>query len=97
LNGLYPDFIGHGRLPRQIVNRALLSIRNESELDRLVHERPVAFGFGINGAFCHGTKMLLNYEIGPNSQVVNENFVSKCYVLNSHEQVNAATRMSFPG
>ena len=51
VNGLYPNFVAHNRLPRQIVNRALLSVQNEVELDKLLHSSPIAFGFSLNGGF----------------------------------------------
>lgn len=85
LNGLYPNYVAHGRLPRQIVNRALLSIRNETELDRLLHSSPVAYGFSVNAGFYPRTTSLLNYEIGPNLKIDQENFVSKCRVIAPEE------------
>jgi len=80
MNGLYPNFIAHGRLPRQIVNRSLLSVRNEAELDQLLRASPVAYGFSLNGGFYHQADHLLNYEIGPNLDVKNENYISKCWI-----------------
>ncbi|UJR13728.1 hypothetical protein I4U23_000738 [Adineta vaga] len=85
MNGLYPNFVAHGRLPRQIVNRALLSIRNEEELDQLIRSSPVAYGFCINGGFIHEKSHLLNYEIGPNLDEDNQNYISKCRIINSEE------------
>jgi hypothetical protein len=91
LNGLYPKFVAHGRLPRQIVNRALLSVRDEESLDNLLHISPVAFGFCINGAFFREENYLLNYEIGPNLKVHNENFISKCRIINDGQKENKTT------
>ncbi|UJR33506.1 hypothetical protein I4U23_020951 [Adineta vaga] len=88
LNGLYPNFVAHGRLPRQIVNRALLSVRNEEDLDNLLRISPVAFGFCINGAFFREENSLLNYEIGPNLKNSNENFISKCRIINDGQKEN---------
>lgn len=88
LNGLYPNYVAHGRLPRQIINRALLSVRNEVDLDHLIRTSPVAFGFCINGAFFRHENSLLNYEIGPNLKVDNENYISKCRVLNDGQKEN---------
>lgn len=85
LNGLYPNFIAQRRLPRQIVNRALLSVRNENELDRILHSSPVAYGFCVNAGFYPQTNSLLNYEIGPNLKIDQENFVSKCRILSSDD------------
>lgn len=85
LNGLYPNFVAHGRLPRQILNRALLSIQNENELDQMVNSSPVAFGFCINGGFIHQSKYLLNYEIGPNISVNDQNYVSKCFITTKED------------
>ncbi|CAF1202047.1 unnamed protein product [Rotaria sordida] len=85
LNGLYPNFVGDNRLPRQVINRALLSIQNEDELDKLLKTIPVAFGFCINGGFIHQSKHLFNYEIGPNLNIDNENYISKCFIINNEE------------
>ncbi|CAF4019045.1 unnamed protein product, partial [Rotaria magnacalcarata] len=85
LNALYPNFVGENGVPRLIINRALLSVANENQLDELVHTVPIAYAFCINGAFFrkhnHETCHLFNYELGPglNSK---ENFVSKCLVVN---------------
>jgi len=87
LNGLYPNFVAHGRLPRQIVNRALLSVQNEDELDKLLHQSPAAYGFSINGGFFHQPNHLLNYEIGPNLNTDNENYISKCWIINKEENL----------
>jgi hypothetical protein len=87
LNGLYPNFIAHGRLPRQIVNRALLSVRNEDELDKLLQSSPAAYGFSINGGFIHQLNHLFNYEIGPNLNLNNENYISKCWIINAEEKI----------
>jgi len=83
LNGLYPNFVAHGRLPRQIVNRALLSVQNEKDLDDLLRSSPVAYGFSINGGFHHHQSHLLNYEIGPNLKIDDENYISKCRIINN--------------
>jgi len=82
LNGLYPNYVGHARLPRQIVNRALIAVQNEQELDQLLNTSPVAFGFCVNGVFFNEKKYLLNYEVGPNPKVNNENYISKCRIVN---------------
>ncbi|CAF1240886.1 unnamed protein product [Rotaria magnacalcarata] len=99
LNGLYPNFVGHGRLPRQIVNRALLSIQNEDELDKLLQSSPIAYGFCINGGFIHQSQYLLNYELGPNLKIDNENYISKHLIINSEETVekgrNFSTALNF--
>jgi hypothetical protein len=87
LNGLYPNFIAHGRLPRQIVNRALLSVRNEDDLDQLLRSSPVAYGFCINGGFYHQPTHLLNYEIGPNLKMDDENYISKCRIVNNDDHI----------
>lgn len=68
-------------MPRQIVNRALLSVRNENELDEILHSSPVAFGFCVNAGFYPQTNFLFNYEIGPNLKIDHENFVSKCHIV----------------
>ncbi|CAF2854471.1 unnamed protein product [Rotaria sp. Silwood2] len=88
LNGLYPNFVGHDRLPRQIVNRALLSVRNEEDLDNLLHTSPVAFGFCINGTFYCQQNYLINYEIGPNLKIDNENYISKRLIINDDQKIN---------
>ena len=85
LNGLYPNFVAYGRLPRQIVNRALLSVKDEDDLDRLLQVSPVAYGFSINGGFFHQLSHLFNYEIGPNLKMPNENYISKCRVVSTEE------------
>ncbi|CAF1119911.1 unnamed protein product [Adineta steineri] len=87
LNGLYPNFVAHGRLPRQIINRALLSVKNEEELDKLIHASPAAYGFCINGGFIHQCNYLLNYEIGPNLNIDNENYISKCRIINNEDNL----------
>ena len=87
LNGLYPDFIAHGRLPRQIINRALLSVRNEIELDQLLRASPSAYGFSMNGGFYHQLDHLLNYEIGPNLDTENENYISKCWIVSGEDNL----------
>jgi len=88
LNGLYPNYVAHCRLPRQIVNRALLSVRSEEDLDNLLRKSPVAFGFCINGAFLRQENYLLNYEIGPNLKIDNENYISKCVIINDCQKEN---------
>ena len=87
VNGLYPNFVAHNRLPRQIVNRALLSVQNEVELDKLLHSSPIAFGFSLNGGFFHQQTYLFNYEIGPNFNVKNQNYISKCRIINNDEYI----------
>ena len=86
VNGLYPNFIAHGRLPRQIVNRALLSVQNEAELDQILNSSSVAYGFCINAGFFYQQDYLLNYEIGPNLKLENTNYVSKCRIIDSEEK-----------
>lgn len=81
LNGLYPNFIAHGRLPRQIVNRALLSAKNEDDLDNILYSSPVAYGFSVNGGFFTQPNHLFNYELGPNLKLENENYLSKCWIV----------------
>ncbi|CAF1014516.1 unnamed protein product [Adineta ricciae] len=88
LNGLYPDFVVADRLPRQIVNRALLSVKNEDELDKLLQSSPVAYGFCINGGFLRQPTHLLNYEIGPNLSKNNQNYISKCRIIDSEGKFN---------
>ncbi|CAF3952968.1 unnamed protein product, partial [Rotaria sordida] len=93
LNALLPNYIGENRIPRQIINRALLSVADENELDRLLYETPIAYGFCINGAFFRADnnqqRYLLNYELGPNlnsnDNMTTKNFISKCLVLNSEQ------------
>jgi len=94
LNGLYPNYIADGRLPRQIVNRALLSIENEDELDKLLETSPVAYGFSINGGFIHQLNHLVNYEIGPNLNIENKNYISKCWIINQEENINQTNEYS---
>ena len=86
MNGLYPNFVAHGRLPRQIVNRAVLAAKDEQDLDRLLRASPVAYGFAINGGFYHQQDHLLNYELGPNLSIPNENYISKCRVVDRPEE-----------
>ena len=89
LNALYPNFVGKKRIPRLIVNRALLSIENEVQLDDLLRTTPIAYGFCINGAFLNrpdqAKPYLLNYELGPSLES-DKNFISKCLVLNSEQE-----------
>ncbi|CAF1555887.1 unnamed protein product [Rotaria sp. Silwood1] len=93
LNALHPNYIGENRIPRQILNRALLSVVDENELDKLLHETPIAYGFCINGGFFRADNnqqcYLLNYELGPNlnsdDKMINKNFISKCLVLNNEQ------------
>ena len=99
LNGLYPNYVAHGRLPRQIINRALLSVQNERDLDHLLQTSPVAYGFCINGGFFRKENgehpSLVNYEIGPNLNIKNQNYVSKCVILNSEQNHNQSSGMNF--
>lgn len=88
MNGLYPNSVAHGRLPRQIINRALLNIENEEHLDNLIRVSPVAFGFCINGAFFRQENYILNYEIGANFKIDNENYISKCLLINDGQKEN---------
>lgn len=85
MNGLYPNFIAHGRLPRQIVNRVLLSVQNEDHLDKLLQASPVAYGFCVNGGFYHQPDHLINCEVGPNLNVDDENYISKCWIVNNED------------
>ena len=66
----------------------MLSVRHEDDLDTLLRTSPVAFGFCVNGAFFRQDNYLLNYEIGPNLKVENENYVSKCLVVNDGQKEN---------
>ena len=90
MNGLYPNYVAHARLPRQIVNRALLAVRNEQDLDHLFQTSPVAFGFCVNGAFFNQQHHLLNYEIGPNLKINNENYISKRRIISDGQKENKA-------
>ncbi|CAF0981379.1 unnamed protein product, partial [Didymodactylos carnosus] len=67
LNGLYPNYLTRSKLPRQIMNRVLLSISTVDELDHLLSSQPTAFGFSVNVGFYHQKRQrcLLNYEVGP--------------------------------
>jgi hypothetical protein len=89
MNGLYPANVAHGRLPRQVVNRALLAVSNENELDNVLRTSPVAFGFCLNGAFFRQNNYLFSYEIGPNLNVEHENYISKRLILNDSQQENS--------
>lgn len=89
LNGLYPNSVANGRLPRQIVNRALLSVIDEADLDRLLQASPVAYGFSINAGFHRQTDHLLNYEIGPNLTKDKENYISKCWIVNDKDHLQS--------
>lgn len=100
LNALYPNFVGQNRIPRLVINRALLSIANENQLDELVQKVPIAYGFCINGAFfrepSQEKRYLINYELGPGLHD-EKNFVSKCLVLNNeqyrqHQAVSGNTK-----
>ncbi len=51
----------------------------------------MAFGFCINGAFYRQETYLLNYEIGPNLKNDNENYVSKCLIINDGQKENKKT------
>jgi hypothetical protein len=84
INALFPNYVGFGRLPRQIIFRSLLSVKNQQDLDNFFHTSPAAFGLSINGGFLQQS-YLFNYEIGPNLNIQNENYISKCLVIN-HEQ-----------
>ena len=88
LNALYPNFVGENRIPRLIINRALLSIADENQLDELLHTVPIAYGFCINGVFFHvhnqETCHLINYEVSPRLND-EKNFISKCLVLNNEQ------------
>jgi hypothetical protein len=88
INALFPNYVGYGRLPRQILFRTLLSIKNQEDLDYLCRNSPSAFGFSINGGFLQHS-YLFNYEIGSNLNVDNENYVSKCLVINPEEKVDS--------
>ncbi len=46
---------------------------------------PTAFGFSINGGFLQQS-YLFNYEIGMNLNAENENYVSKCLVINNEQK-----------
>ncbi|CAF1058319.1 unnamed protein product [Rotaria sordida] len=96
LNALYPNFVGQNRIPRLIINRALLSITDENQLDELIRTVPIAYAFCINCTFFRvhnqDTCYLINYELGPrlNSE---KNFISKCLVLNNeqYQEINGTT------
>jgi len=87
INALFPNYVGYGRLPRQIIFRALLSIQNQEDLDHLFRTSPTAFGFSINGGFLQQS-YLFNYEIGTNLNIENENYVNKCLVINNEQKQN---------
>jgi hypothetical protein len=87
INALFPNYVGFGRLPRQIIFRSLLSVRNQEELDYLIRTSPTAFGLSINGGFLQQS-YLFNYEIGPNLNTENENYVSKCLVICDEQKLD---------
>ena len=60
-------------------------MKDEEDLDRLLQASPVAYGFSINAGFFHQPSHLVNYEIGPNLKMPNENYISKCRVVNTEE------------
>jgi hypothetical protein len=70
--------------------RALLSVRNQEDLDHLYYTSPIAFGFSINGGFIqqqnHEQCYLFNYEIGLNINNENENDASKCLLINNEQK-----------
>ncbi|CAF4200734.1 unnamed protein product, partial [Rotaria magnacalcarata] len=71
----------------------------EDELDKLLQSSPIAYGFCINGGFIHQSQYLLNYELGPNLNIDNENYISKHLIINSEETVekgrNFSTALNF--
>lgn len=87
INALFPDYVAFERLPRQILFRALLAVENPQDLDQLFQTKPCAFGFSLNGGFLK-QDYLFNYEIGPNRNVSNENYISKCLILNNEQKQN---------
>lgn len=65
----------------------------------MLKSSPIAYSFCINAGFYHHQKYLLNYEIGPDLRVDNENHISKCRILNEMEESNAlgndSTRLNY--
>jgi hypothetical protein len=91
INALFPNYVGYGRLPRQILFRALLTVKNQDDLDHLCRNLPSAFGFSINGGFLQQS-YLFNYEIGCNLNINNENYVNKCVVINQEQKSESIER-----
>jgi hypothetical protein len=85
INALFPNYVGYGRLPRQLLFRSLLAVKNQEDLDNLCRNSPSAFGFSINCGFLQES-YLLNYEIGSNQNVDNENYVNKCVIINEEQE-----------
>lgn len=65
--------------------RALLSIKNQEDLDNFFETVPSAFGFSVNGGFLNES-YLFNYEIGTNLNIENKNYISKCLIINNERK-----------
>ncbi|CAF4006096.1 unnamed protein product [Rotaria sordida] len=73
-NGLYPKIPRiKNCLSRQLLNRLVLTVENEQQLDQILKTQLTAYGFNLNvGQFrCSDDileKYLLSYEIGPSNE-----------------------------
>ncbi|CAF1149673.1 unnamed protein product [Rotaria sordida] len=90
-NGLYPKIprIEHCA-PNQLLNRLVLTIENEQQLDEILKTQLTAYGFNLNVdqfRCSDGThqKYLLSYEIGPSNDDKKTNQCNTNYILNEKQ------------
>ncbi|CAF1262014.1 unnamed protein product [Rotaria sordida] len=90
-NGLYPKIPRiKNCLSRQLLNRLVLTVENEQQLDQILKTQLTAYGFNLNvGRFrCSDDipeKYLLSYEIGPSNENEKTNQCNINYILNEKQ------------
>ncbi|XP_046572397.1 uncharacterized protein LOC124280502 [Haliotis rubra] len=82
VNALYPDTVEAAKIPRYFMNRALMRVKSQNDLEDLLHGLGVgvAYGFNLNYAdIRNSSRILTNYEVSPISGV-SGNLVTKATV-----------------
>ncbi|CAF5011991.1 unnamed protein product [Rotaria sp. Silwood1] len=90
-NGLYPKTSRiKNYLSRQLLNRLILTVENEQQLDQILKTQLTAYGFNLNVVrfrCSDGTpqKYILSYKIGPSNDNEKRNQCNINYILNEKQ------------
>ncbi|XP_071091493.1 beta-alanyl-dopamine/carcinine hydrolase-like [Haliotis cracherodii] len=88
VNALYPNIVEANKIPRYFMNRALLGVKSQGDLEHLLHGLGVgvAYGFNVNYADIRNSSgILTNYEVSP-MKGVSQNLVTKATVARQSGQ-----------
>ncbi|RNA15651.1 acyl-coenzyme A:6-aminopenicillanic-acid-acyltransferase 40 kDa form-like, partial [Brachionus plicatilis] len=90
VDALVPHHIALKRFPRQIVSRAMLSAKNLKDLEDMLLNTPIAYGFceypeEKQSLIENIQPVMWNYELGPNLESNKTTKVSKHCIISSHQ------------